>query len=119
MEDLGTYNQVPEAPAQPFGVRESIQPFDVNAFITRQGLTPQPTSAIPGYNNAPFTAYQVPQPLPVVNTNLYTAPAPTTIPTAVPQVNMNFTPVQPIPLDQIPNWAPGQADLTQPVAPIG
>ena len=36
---------------------------------------------------------------------------------AVPQVNMNFTPVT-VPTN-LPNWAPGQWDLTQPVTPYG
>jgi hypothetical protein len=89
-EDLANYNNIPNAPAQPWGRQTAIEPFDVNAFITRQGLTPQPTSGIPGYNNAPFTAYQTPQPVPVVNTGAYLAPAPTA--PVVPVVPVGQTP---------------------------
>jgi hypothetical protein len=90
-EDMANLNNIPNAPATPWGRQTAIEPFDVNAFITRQGLTPPPTSGIPGYNNAPFTAYQTPQPVPVVNTGAYLAPAPAA--PVVPVVPVGQTPI--------------------------
>lgn len=140
--DLANYNNVPEAPTVPFGVQQSRQPFDVNSFIQNQmgpdfqfatqGTSPQyagnpsystsyagapvPNQATPGI--APTISATAQSPIPAMSTytpqNLATYLPPTT---TVPQVNMNFAPVIPQPLNTLPEWAPGQLDLTQPIAP--
>jgi len=141
MEDLGTYNQVPEAPAVPFGIRQPRSPFDVNKFITQNLGLPYQMAAVgssPQYYGAPSystsamgqTIPQTPTMGPVAPTTfaqpVQTAqPASSPLPGYMPQtnlatpapINMNFAPVT-VPTN-LPEWAPGQLDLTQPIAPYG
>jgi hypothetical protein len=143
MENLGTYNNVPEAPATPFGIQQQQGPWNAQKFINETIGTPQYQAATQGSGQtpvqfAPATSYggaTMPvNPSDMLNPTM--APAPTTAPApqasynpqqfavpqvtqvpAVPQVNMNFTPVT-VPAT-LPDWAPGQWDLTQPVTPYG
>ena len=140
--DLPNYNTVPEAPAVPFGIQQSRQPFDVNSFIQNQmgpdfqfatqGTSPQ-YAGKPSYSTSYGGAAVPGQPTPAIASRISSTaqvPIPATstytpqnlatyLPpvTTVPQVNMNFAPVAPQPLNTLPDWAPGQLDLTQPVAP--
>ena len=136
-EDLANYNQV-NAPAQPFGIQQAQGPWDYQKFIRETIGTPQYQAAAQGSGQtpgtfAPATSYaggtppvtqpQVPNPTAATFTpsaqpmayNPQSAVVPET--PVVPQVNMNFTPVT-VPTN-LPNWAPGQWDLTQPVTPYG
>ena len=137
MENLGTYNNVPGAPAVPFGIQQPRQPLDINAF-TQQLLSPQnqfaaqgttqqysgPLISSTGYAGAPTAptaapAYTPAMAQPVTQPAVmpgYQPVAPVSVP-QVPQINMNFTPVT-VPTS-LPEWAPGTWDLTEPVAPYG
>jgi hypothetical protein len=49
--DLANYNNIPQAPAVPFGIQTERAPFDVAQFI-RQNINPQTLAAAQGANPA-------------------------------------------------------------------
>jgi len=135
--DLANYNQV-QMPAVPFGQQQPRGAFDTQKFIRETIGTPEYQQAAMGASTqypggvAPATSYQggVVAPAPMMPTPQFTTPVPTAQPMntmapqfnmpvapAIPQVNMNFTPVT-VP-DTLPEWAPGMYDINQPVAPYG
>lgn len=136
-EDLVNYNLVPEAPAVPFGIQQSRQPFNTQQFIEQTIGTPRYQQAAMGGSQqypgsfAPATSYAGGPVAPSTAPQPQTFGAPAPMPTAsyapqqfatpvapvVPQVTMNFTPVT-VPTT-LPEWAPGTWDLTQPVTPYG
>ena len=148
MADLGTYNQVPEAPATPFGIQTPRGRLDVNRLIQQtvgpqaqlaaQGTSAQyaglPTYATSYTGGAPIQQVQNPMPTQATFAQPQAMPmqapqmAPSSIsaPVSGPVAPTGLTPppinmnFAPVTVPQnLPEWAPGMYDINQPVAPYG
>jgi hypothetical protein len=142
-EDLANYNQIPGAPAVPFGRQQPRGAFDTQQFIRETIGTPQYQQAAIGGSmqypggTAPATSYAGGQisPAPVMPQAQFTAPVPTAqpmnampaqqfnipaipTPTSAP-VNMAFMPTTVPAIGQLPSWEFGGVTPVAPIAPYG